>query len=565
MRLRLLSLFSDRPAWSVLGKRKIALGSIAWGMALILGGCGPSDPGARRLNTTEANEQGILLYNNGTEPQALDPQAVSGVPGVRILNALFQGLAAYPFETGGKPRPGAAERWEVSPDGTRWTFFLRPDGRWSNGDLVKASDFIFAWKRALTPSLRCDYVDWFFMIEGAEAFHRGEIPFEKVGLRAIDDLTLEIQLKAPTANVLEMLMWNPFLPVHEASVRAAGDPGAPNTGWTRPGKLVGNGPFQLVEWSPHVRIRVERNPHYWNAAEVKLNGIQFFPIDDERTSARAFESGLAHLTSTVPVNLRETYQREHPERIRFDDYAGIYYYRINTTREALSDPRVRHALSLALNREAITRQITRGGERPAFGYTPLGIAEYETPQPLRYDPKQARALLAEAGYPGGRGFPRLELLFNTSDNHRTIAEAVQAMWRDELQIDVQLQNMEWKTYLDTTQELNYDIARAGWIGSNFVNSFLRNYETASPNNETGYSDPVYDSLLEKARQTLDREARQAVFRAAEERLLEALPIIPIYWYKNIFFIDPAVQGWNPHLNDYRPYDYVFLEAPGLSQ
>lgn len=550
----------DHQKWS-LRLRFLILGHL---LLSFLAGCGPKDPAARRLNTDQANELGILLLNNGTEPQALDPQTVSGVPEVRILYALFQGLVTYPYETGGDPQPGAAERWEVSDDGRTWTFYLRPDGRWSNGDQVTAEDFIFAWQRALTPTLRCDYADWFYMIEGAEAFHHGEVSFDAVGLRAIDPLTLEMRLRAPTANVLEMLLWNCFLPVHRASVTAAGDPGSPNTGWTQAGKLVSNGPFKLVEWTPNQRIRAGRNPFYWNAEAVRLNGLQFFPIDDERTSARAFESGLAHLTTTVPVNLRDQYRREHPDRIRFDDYAGVYFYRLNTTRAPLTDARVRHALSLALNREVITRQITRGGERPAFGYTPSGVAGYETPRPLRYDPEAARALLAEAGFPGGQGFPKLQLLFNTSDNHRTIAEAVQAMWRDELGIDIQLQNMEWRTYLDTTEQLNYDISRAGWIGANFVNSFLRNYEGGSLNNETGYSDPAYDAMLEQARRTLDRETRQAIFAEAESRLLEALPIIPIYWYKNIYFIDPAVSGWNPHLNDYRPYDFVYLEPPGAA-
>jgi oligopeptide transport system substrate-binding protein len=361
------------------------------------------------------------------------------------------------------------------------------------------------------------------------------------------------------ANFLKMLLNHTFLPVHAPTIEAHGGPGVRQSGWTRPESHVGNGPYRLVAWKPDSVIRVERNPYYWDAGSVRMDAFEFYPISDENTELRAFESGQLHVTNSVPVNMRRYYRERYPEKIRFDPFAGVYFYRINTTRPPLDDVRVRKALSLAIDREQIIRKLLQGNERVATSYVPDGTGGYFFGEREVYNPQKARELLAEAGYPGGQGFPVKELLFNTSDNHRKIAEAIQNMWRDVLGIDTALTNQEWKVYLNTTQNMQYDIARAGWIANLYPFSFLRILLSYSPNNETGYNDPEYDRLLEESMHTLDREKRFSLIHEAEARMLAFEPVIPLYWYTNVFLIDPRVRNWNPKLVDQRPLKLVYLE------
>lgn len=521
-------------------------------LLLLMAGCGGS--------RDAAEGERILRVGNGGEPRDLDPHTVTGSPEVQIIQTLMEGLLAYHPEDDSLPYPGVAERWENTPDGRTWRFFLREDARWSNGDPVTAEDFVYSWRRVLHPDLGNEYADWLYMIEGAEAYHTGKIyDITQVGVAAASPRELVVTLRAPVADFLKMLLNHTFLPVHPPTIEAHGGPGVRSSGWTRPGRYVGNGPYQLVEWAPNSVIRVERNPHYWEAEAVRMDGFAFYPIEDENTEVRAFESGQLHVTNSVPVNLRRHYREHRPETIRFDPFAGVYFYRLNTTRPPLDDVRVRKALSLSLDRQQIIRRMLQGDERVATAFVPSGIGGYLSPDRVTYNPEEARALLAEAGFPGGAGFPALELLFNTSDNHRKIAEAIQQMWRHQLGIEISLTNKEWKVFLNTTRDLNYDIARAGWIGNLYPFSFLRNFLSTSANNETGYADPEYDRILLESSHTLDPEKRFQLVGQAERLLLEAEPIIPLYWYTNVFLIDPRVRNWTPKLVDQRPLKYVYLE------
>jgi oligopeptide transport system substrate-binding protein len=502
----------------------------------------------------------ILRVGNGGEPRDLDPHTVTGMPEVKIIQALMEGLVANHPTNDEIPYPGVAERWESSPDGRVWRFYLRDNARWSNGDPVTAEDFVYSWRRVLNPALGNEYADWMYMIEGAEDYHRGELDdISKVGITAENAQVFRVTLNEPVADFLKMLLNHTFLPVHPPTIEAHGGAGHRSSGWTAPESYVSNGPFRLVEWSPDSVIRVENNPEYWDAETVRLEGIEFYPISDENTELRAFESGQLHVTNSVPVNMRQVYQEKYPDKIRFDPFAGVYFYRINTTRPPLDDVRVRKALSLVIDREQIIRRLLQGNERVATAMVPSGLGGYESPVREVYDPETARGLLAEAGYPAGKGFPEIELLFNTSDNHRKIAEAIQNMWRKELGIDISLTNQEWKVYLNTTKEMQYDIARAGWIGNLYPYSFLRTLLSYSPNNDTGFSDPEYDRILVESTHVLDQATRLQMVARAEGILLDAEPIIPIYWYTNVFLIDPRVRNWNPKLVDQRPYKLVYLE------
>ncbi len=517
----------------------------------LLAGCGGSNP---RTGT------GVIRIGNGGEPRDLDPHTVSGVPEVKIINCLMEGLVAYHPTDDEIPYPGAAESWDLSEDGTTWTFHLREDGRWSNGDPVTAQDFVYSWRRVLAPGLGNEYADWMYMVKGAEAYHKGEMDdITRVGVYADDDYTFRVELNEPVADFLKVMLNHSFLPVHPPTIEKFGGPGVRQSGWTRPESYVGNGPYRLVKWEPDSVIRIERNPHYWDAGNVRTEAFEFYPISDENTELRAFESGQLHITNSCPVNMREYYEQKFPDQIRFDPYAGVYFFRINTTRPPLDDVRVRQALALSVDREQIIRRLLKGRERIATTYVPDGIGGYHPDPREGFNPGRARELLAEAGYPGGKGFPEVEVLFNTSDNHRKICEAIQNMWRQELGIGVALTNKEWKVYLNVTQNMQYDIARAGWIGNLYAYSFLRTLLSYSPNNETGYDDPEFDRLVEASMHTLDDEANHELIRAAENRMLDYQPVIPLYWYTNIYLINPRIRNWHPKLLDQRPMKLVYLE------
>ncbi len=525
----------------------LVIGIVALGC--LFAGCGGS----------AALEENVLRIGNGGEPRDLDPHTITGSPEAKIIFSIMEGLVAYHPTNDEIPYPGIAEKWEVSKDGKTWHFFLR-ESKWSNGDPLTAEDFVYSWRRVLHPGLGNEYADWMYMIKGAEAYHKGELDdIEQVGFSAESDHVLKVELKEPVANFLKMLLNHTFLPVHAPTIEAHGGAGVRQSGWTRPESYVGNGAYVLKVWEPNSVIRIERNPNYWDAESVRMNAIEWYPIEDPNTELRAFESGQLHVTNTLPVNQRKYYRERFPEKIRFDPFAANYFYRINTTRPPVDDVRVRKALSLSIDRESMIRNLLQGNERVATGFAPGGIGDYDAPIREVYNPDKARALLAEAGYPGGKGFPPVELLFNTSDNHRKIAEAIQSMWRNELGIDVSLTNQEWKVYLDSTKEMQYDIARAGWVGNLYPYSFLRTLLSYSPNNDTGFYNAEYDALLEESSRTMDKEKRHALVRQAEEILLSEEPVIPLYWYTNVFLINPKVKNWTAKLVDQRPMKFVYLE------
>lgn len=521
----------------------------------ILPGCSP-----RLAEVDRATAEGRFLHGNGSEPQSLDPHILSGSPEARIVLSLLEGLVAHHPTDSKTPAPGVALRWEHSEDGLSWRFHLRPEARWSNGDPVTAADFVFSWRRAVTPEMACPYADWFYMIEGAEDYHRGrEDDFSTVGVRAEGAHELVLRLLHPVPELPFLLQHHSFLPVHGPTILAHGRVADRASGWTRPGSFVGNGPFRLREWQVNHRIRVEPNPYYWDRERVGLSAIDFLPIENLFTEERAFRAGQLHLTSTVPSTKVPYYRERRPEVLRLDPFLGIYHFRINTTRKPLDDLRVRQALTFAIDRDLIVRRITRAGESPATAYTPPGIPGYEPPVRDLYDPERARALLAEAGFPGGEGFPQLDFLFNTSENHRLIAEAVQQMWMRELGVRIRLLNQEWKVYLQSQTRMDYDISRAGWVGNLYPMAFLHNFLTDGGNNFTGWSHPEYDRLIAQARSLADPGERNRLISQAEGVLLDHLPVIPIYWYTQAFLIHPHLHGWAPKLNDLRPYAYVSLQ------
>ena len=537
--------------------QKIILLALVLLCGLILTGCGSTEN-----NVTQGNRTGTLHWGNGTEPQSLDPHIATGVPEHKIISALMEGLVLKDRETL-EPKPGVAESWEISDDGLVYTFHLRNNARWSNGDAHNAHDYVWSWWRALQPALGNLYAYMYFPISNAKEYYEGEISdFEQVGVKALDDLTLQVTLKNPTPYFLQLLDHYSLYPVHRATVEKFGTADQRGTRWTYEGNLVGNGAFQLRDWKINRRVVVERNPYYWNADKVRLNNIVYYPTENAVTEERMFRAGQLHYSGTVPADKIAAYQDNNDPALRINPYLGIYFYRINVRVPQLQDKRVRRALGMTIDRNQITQRILKAGQIPAYAMTPPGTMDYYPQSDLRFDPAAARQLLADAGYPNGEGFPTTEILYNTSEGHRKIAVAIQQMWKKHLNIDVTLLNQEWKVYLNSEAIGDYQISRAGWIGdyvdpNNFLDMFLCN----GGNNRTGWCNPEYDQLiLTDAAEAKTHSERLAIFTQAEKMLLADMPVIPIYIYTSNNLVDPSVKNFDGNILNQASFSEIYLEA-----
>jgi oligopeptide transport system substrate-binding protein len=533
----------------------ICLGALA--ILSLFPGCG------KRETLIEAGDRTQVLHiGNGTEPQDLDPDIVTGVQEYHIIMSLLEGLVTEdPVDL--HPVPGVAETWDISPDRKVYTFHLRANAKWSNGDPVTARDFLETYKRILSPSLASEYSYMHFVVKNAQPYNEGKITdFNQVGYKVIDDHTLQITLDNSTPYFLSLLTHQSWYPVHIPTVAKYGDVYQRGNKWTRPGHFVGNGAFVLAKWVVNDVIEVRKSPTYWDRDRVKLNAIRFYPIESDDTEERAFRAGQLHVTETVPLSKIDYYKAQHPDLIDTGPYLGIYFYRVNVTKPPLNDKRVRQALAMALDRESIVKDITKGGQLPAYNFVPPGTAGFTSHAEIKENLTEAKRLLAEAGYPNGKGMPPVEILYNTLESHRTIAEAIQQMWKTKLGVDARLVNEEWKVYLDAQRSLDYQVCRAAWIGD-YVdpNSFMDMWLTGGGNNETGWSNPDYDHLIAEAARTTDPQQRLQVFEKAEGILMTDMPEIPIYFYTRLFLKRPEVKGWYPTLLDNHPYKYVYLEAP----
>jgi oligopeptide transport system substrate-binding protein len=506
-----------------------------------------------------AADQKILLLGNGSEPKGIDPHLVTGVPENNVIISIIEGLLTYHPSDDSLIEPGVAEHWEANEDSSVWTFKLRENARWTNGDAVTAHDFVYAAERMLTASLGARYADMLYLINNAEEFHKAQIEdFELVGIRALNDHTLRYELIGPTPHFLSMINHYAWYPVHPPTIERFGGIANRNAEWTQVQNFVGNGPFVLTRWETNNLIEVVKNPNYWDAENVKLNGIRFFPIERQSTEAAAFDAEQIHYCYQLPLDRIPTYVQEQPEIIHFDDYFGTYFYRFNVTKPPLDNPLVRKALSLAIDRESIVKHITRGNERAAEAYVYSPIEGYNSSKLVAYDPVKAKALLAEAGYPNGEGFPKdLEILINTQEAHKVIAESIQQMWKTHLNIEMGLINQEWKVYLDSQYKLKYDISRSGWIGD-FVDpsTFLMIFTSDSGNNQTGWGNDEFDELYNQVVRTGDAQERLRLMERMEAILLGEAVIAPIYWYTRKYLLHPRVKGWHPKLQDLRTYKYI---------
>jgi len=513
----------------------------------------------RETDVVRGIREQVLHRGLAADLTGLDPHLETGLPEINVISALFEGLVGEdPVD--GHPVPGVAESWNVTPDALTYTFHLRPNAKWSNGEPVTAADFTGSIRRVLTKSLGADNAAMLFVLANAESWYQGGLTdFSQVGVAAIDDRTLRLTLAHPAPYLLSLLSHPVWYPVHLPTLEKNGGAMKRDSRWTDPATFVGNGPFVLKANRRGEVIVTDKSPTYWDAATVRLNSIHFHPAADVDGEERAFRAGQLHITESLPVAKVESYRRDQPDVLRISPFLDTYFYRLNTTRPGLDNKLMRQALSLALNRRAIVEKIIRGGQQPARSFTPPGLDGYVPPDGLKEDLARAKQLLAEAGYPDGKGLAPLEIMINVSGNHRAIAEAIQQMWR-QLGVQVEVNNMEMSSLFAKRRALDYSVLRAEWV-ADFADpkSFLDVFRGGSNNNHTGWNSLKYDAALHAADRTADPAARLKLLAEAEAVLMDEVPIIPIYHFTTVRLVHPAVRGWHPLPLDRHPYKHVWLE------
>ena len=530
--------------------------------ALVAALCIVATFGCARHETASASavKSQTLLLGNGAEPEDLDPQVVTAYSDQNILLALFEGLTAIDEKTS-KPVAAAAQSWESSADGLVWTFHLREGLRWSNGEPLTADDFVQSWQRILTPAFSAEYANLLYPIKGAEAFNQGTLSdYGALGISAPNPRTVRIVLERPTPYLPVLVALPPWFPVNPRVLNQFGATAKRGTAWTRPGNLVGNGPFILDEWTPNSRIVVAKNPNYWNADQVTLQQIVFFPNESPDTEEKDFRAGQLHVTYSLPVAKIAAYRQESPGLLRVDPFLQTFFLRFNTKRPPFDDPRVRRALSLAINRDLISLRVLAGGYPPAHSFTPPECGGYTAAARVGLDLQSARALLADAGYPAGKGIKPFEVQVRNDEVQPAVMEAIQAMWSKGLGVHMTLATLEQKTWIQNQQTLNYDVSTAGWAGD-FLDpvTFLDLFVTGGGNNWTGWSDKDYDRMIRDAAMAGTPALRFEMFQRAEAYLLERGPVAPLYYGAHAYLIQPSVKGWESALLGYHRYAYVRLE------
>lgn len=504
-----------------------------------------------------AKEQ-VLHRGNGSEPGTLDPHRASGDVAADILRDLYEGLTSEDLDN--KVVPGVAERWDMSEDGKTYRFYLRKNARWSNGDPLTAQDFVYALRRSVDPQLSSVYAQVLAPIVNVEAIIAGEKPPESLGVSAIDAHTVQIRLNGPTPYLPGLLTLSVAYPVHRASVEKYGEQ------FSRPDRLIGNGAFVLKEWVVNDHIKVVRNPYYWDNASTVLDAVYFYPIEDQSSELKRYRAGELDWTKEVPNNQFKWIKKNLANELHVTPMLTTYYYDFNVTRPPFKDnPKLRQALSMAIDRDIIAEKVAGVGEVPAWAWVPPGIANY-TPQLLPYHSMtrearlgEARRLYAEAGYSQSNPL-QTQIRYNTSENHKRIAIAVASMWRKNLGVQVRLLNEEWKVFIKNREgRVVTRVMRDGWSADyNDAYSFLQILQTGFDLNYSGYSNPAYDRLVEAAALEADLTRRAHLMEQAERLMLADHPLMPIYHYVTKRLVKPYVGNYRNGVMDhsYSKYHYI---------
>jgi oligopeptide transport system substrate-binding protein len=520
-------------------------------LTLLVAGC--SEREAKRAD---------LVFINGAEIGSIDPAQCTTQKEDRVINALFEGLMR--FNTAGRAEPGCALEPVISADGRTYTLTIRDTARWSNGTPVTAHDFVRSWRRVLLNSTASEYASIFFCIAGAEAFNKVENDkgdFNTVGVKAASDRVLIITLTNPVPYFKDLLAFMSFCPVNTEALDKVPD-GEKDRYW-KPGTLVCNGPYLLKEWRLNDRIRLEKNPTYWDAANVKLNTIDVLPIENPNTAVNLFLTGAADLMidkDLVPASIADRISKE--PYFHHKPFLGTWFIRFNTLKKPYGDVRVRKALTMVIDRRRITDVITRLGEEPAFTISPPGVGNgYVLPAGIAQNIAEAKRLLAEAGYPDGRGFPVVDYLYPSKfPVENGIAVELQSMWKNSLGLTVSLRRQEQKVYFESQKKMDYELSRSSWVGDyNDPNTFLDLFTTTNGNNRTGWGIKEYDDLIAAASSEADIPKRNQLLHDAESMLIERECVIaPVYYYLGAqFYHADKLGGVEANLIDEHPLRCIY--------
>ncbi len=523
---------------------------LAPGILLVLGlasGCTRSEPKA-----------GLVIIN-GPDPESLDPALVTSIEGLRVVASLSEGLTRND-PVSSRPIPGLAQSWEISPDGCVYTFHLRDNLMWSPGDPITAEDVVYSWLRVLNPETAAEYAGQLFYVKNGEACVNGKIKDPSlVGVHALDSRTVRVELNHPTPFFLDLCAFQTLAVVPRQLIGKYGED------WMRQRPLPGSGPYLLDSWRLNDKIRLVKNPYYWDAANTRSAVVDLLPISAPSTALNLYQSGEADIIwdrDNLPYELMDVLSKR-PDFHTFP-YLATYFIRCNTTRPPFNDPRVRKALALTIDKRRLVDRFLGGGGVPANHLVPDGTANYDPAPGLGYDPDTARRLLAEAGYPGGKGFPAFSYLFDSVSGggklHLQLGTEMKHMWEEQLGIHVELKEMEKRVYLAAQTHLDYDLTRSAWVGDyNDPNTFLDLFRSDNGNNRTGWKNARYDALMGEADREVDLRQRAGLLREAETILVrDEAPIIPIYFYVGFNYYDPAkVKGAYSNILDDHPLNAIW--------
>lgn len=489
----------------------------------------------------------VFTFNNYSEPEYLDPALMADSASFNIVVNLFEGLTEYDVKTM-EPVPALASHWDISPDGKTYTFHLRPNAKWSDGSALTANDFVYSWRRAVDPNIASRYANILYSIKNAEAISTGKLAdLTQLGVSATDEHTLVVELNNPTPYFPALLSYGTFRPVKKEVVEKFAEK------WTRVENIVSNGPFMLQEWTPSKQIVMVKNPNYWDVANVKLDKVVALAVEDLETSLKMYLAGEVDFIHDLPTNKIPELKATRSD-FQVGPMYGAYYLSFNTKRKPLDDKRVRQALNYAIDRDKLIQVLHKG--IPNGSFTPTG-AGYVAPEGFTFNPDKARQLLAAAGYINPADFPELTLSYNTNESHKTVMEMVQSMWRENLGLNLKIQNMEWKVFLSERHSGNYDIARDGWIGDYMdPSTFLELHMSIGTNNHTFWANDQYDAYVREAAASLDKAKRYQLYQQAEKIMLDEAPLAPLYTYTREILLNKRVSGLYSNLFDIHPLKSV---------
>lgn len=491
---------------------------------------------------TKLAERQEVIRHIKDEPASLDPAKIVGLPEIQVIRDLFEGLTNQSEQ--GDIVPGVATRWQ-SNDNRTWIFTLRDNARWSDGTPLKAQDFVYSWQRLVDPANSSSFA-WFAALAGignAQDIIDGKMSADKLGVTALNDRTLRIQLDKPVPYFPSLTVNASLYPVPRHTIEKFGH------AWTRPGNLVGNGAYTLQDRVVNEKLVAVRNPHYWDNDKTVLNKVTFIPVNQETAATKRYLAGDIDITESFPKILYQKLLKDIPGEVYTPPQLGTYYYAFNTQKGPTADVRVRQALNMTIDRRILTDKVLGTGEKPAWHFTPevtAGFSPESSPLEEMSQEElnaQAKMLLRAAGYGPDKPLD-LTLLYNTSENHQKIAIAIAAMWKKNLGVDVKLQNQEWKTYIDSRNTGNFDVIRASWVGDyNEPSAFLSLLNSTHSGNISRFNSPAYDKILNQAALETTNNARSHDYNLAEKVLQEQSPIAPIYQYTNGRLIKPWLKGY----------------------